>query len=446
MFLSYLQLGNFIILILTTTVLTSKLERNYNVTRKDLEFFDINHFNNQSKHYKMTEKGEICQKEEKKLHENNGMELKDFSKREREKERESFFQTTIEGLAAIRGRTRDLEGILPVGPLIKKNTQSEKISENIGLEKSFSEEEIVRPRLQKTELNSPKLYYGTLDISTLKSQYNQTLKTFRSTLIDANIKKEKYSISIIQRKKRDKFVEPREEDMIQAANFGIEAMNELYYIKEPKLYSLGIFLGPNNPAHFVASFNELTEEAKYLSRFGFAALQGSILFVNKFPELSRNIPFAQSTGNSSLRQQCPKRGIPQCTPASLRYRTADGSCNNAQNPWWGSAMSTMQRILPPLYQDGIQSVRRSLNEELLPSSREVSNLIHEDRDISLASISHMLMQWGQFIDHDISASIPSRGFNGTIPQCCLERGKGFQLPQFMRIELVSVVPLTEGRR
>ncbi|XP_043470992.1 peroxidasin-like protein isoform X5 [Leptopilina heterotoma] len=338
MFLSYLQLGNFIILILTTTVLTSKLERNYNVTRKDLEFFDINHFNNQSKHYKMTEKGEICQKEEKKLHENNG------------------------------------------------------------LEKSFSEEEIVRPR---------------------------------STLIDANIKKEKYSISIIQRKKRDKFVEPREEDMIQAANFGIEAMNELYYIKEPKLYSLGIFLGPNNPAHFVASFNELTEEAKYLSRFGFAALQGSILFVNKFPELSRNIPFAQSTGNSSLRQQCPKRGIPQCTPASLRYRTADGSCNNAQNPWWGSAMSTMQRILPPLYQDGIQSVRRSLNEELLPSSREVSNLIHEDRDISLASISHMLMQWGQFIDHDISASIPSRGFNGTIPQCCLERGKGFQLPQFM---------------
>ncbi|XP_043470989.1 peroxidasin-like protein isoform X3 [Leptopilina heterotoma] len=398
MFLSYLQLGNFIILILTTTVLTSKLERNYNVTRKDLEFFDINHFNNQSKHYKMTEKGEICQKEEKKLHENNGMELKDFSKREREKERESFFQTTIEGLAAIRGRTRDLEGILPVGPLIKKNTQSEKISENIGLEKSFSEEEIVRPR---------------------------------STLIDANIKKEKYSISIIQRKKRDKFVEPREEDMIQAANFGIEAMNELYYIKEPKLYSLGIFLGPNNPAHFVASFNELTEEAKYLSRFGFAALQGSILFVNKFPELSRNIPFAQSTGNSSLRQQCPKRGIPQCTPASLRYRTADGSCNNAQNPWWGSAMSTMQRILPPLYQDGIQSVRRSLNEELLPSSREVSNLIHEDRDISLASISHMLMQWGQFIDHDISASIPSRGFNGTIPQCCLERGKGFQLPQFM---------------
>lgn len=72
----------------------------------------------------------------------------------------------------------------------------------------------------------------------------------------------------------------------------------------------------------------------------------SICLINnyfRFPEISRNIPFAQSTGNSSLRQQCPKRGIPHCTPASLRYRTADGSCNNVQNPWWGSAMSTMQR-------------------------------------------------------------------------------------------------------
>lgn len=60
------------------------------------------------------------------------------------------------------------------------------------------------------------------------------------------------------------------------------------------------------------------------------------------------------------------------------------------------------RFLPPLYQDGIQSIRRSVNGDLLPSAREVSNLIHEDRDIPLASISHMLMQWGQFVDHDIS--------------------------------------------
>lgn len=30
-----------------------------------------------------------------------------------------------------------------------------------------------------------------------------------------------------------------------------------------------------------------------------------------------------------------------------------------------------------------------------------------------------------------AATVPSRGFNGTIPQCCLDHGTGFQPPEFM---------------
>lgn len=34
-------------------------------------------------------------------------------------------------------------------------------------------------------------------------------------------------------------VEPKDEDLIEAADFGLDAMNELYAVKEPRLYSMG---------------------------------------------------------------------------------------------------------------------------------------------------------------------------------------------------------------
>lgn len=58
--------------------------------------------------------------------------------------------------------------------------------------------------------------------------------------------------------------------------------------------------------------------------------------------------------------------------------------------------------MPAVYNDGIQSVRRSVSGRFLPSAREVSDVVHEDRDVPLASVTHMLMQWGQFVDHDIT--------------------------------------------
>lgn len=60
------------------------------------------------------------------------------------------------------------------------------------------------------------------------------------------------------------------------------------------------------------------------------------------------------------------------------------------------------RFLPPAYNDGIQSVRKSVTGRHLPSAREITDLIHEDKDAPLSSVTHMLMQWGQFVDHDIT--------------------------------------------
>jgi hypothetical protein len=33
--------------------------------------------------------------------------------------------------------------------------------------------------------------------------------------------------------------QPKQEDFLEAADFGLRAMNDLYLVKEPKLYSMG---------------------------------------------------------------------------------------------------------------------------------------------------------------------------------------------------------------
>ncbi|XP_012230188.2 uncharacterized protein [Linepithema humile] len=234
--------------------------------------------------------------------------------------------------------------------------------------------------------------------------------------------------------------ESREDYLMEAASFGLQAMHNLYYIQEPKLYSMGLYLGSDNPARYVAAFNDQSEEARDLARFGYAALQSTTMFLKRFPDAPLELSLSRSkfTRRTLLEQQCPRRDPPRCPPASLRYRTSDGSCNNLQNLWWGSAMSAMQRFLPPEYHDGVQSIRKTKNERPLPSAREITNEIHEEKDVPLASITHMLMQWGQFVDHDLAATGQSRGFNGTVPQCCLRGGVGFQSPELMHPECLPI--------
>lgn len=69
--------------------------------------------------------------------------------------------------------------------------------------------------------------------------------------------------------------------------------------------------------------------------------------------------FPLSVQSRLLQAECPLTGLPQCTPASKRYRTADGSCNNEEKPWKGSSMKPMQRFILPIYDDGIKKIKRS---------------------------------------------------------------------------------------
>ncbi|KAJ8730372.1 hypothetical protein PYW07_017410 [Mythimna separata] len=146
---------------------------------------------------------------------------------------------------------------------------------------------------------------------------------------------------------------------------------------------------------------------------------------------------------SPLMKSCPLRGAPKCPPASKRYRTHDGTCNNFNRPRWGATMTPVQRFLSPSYSDGIQAARRSVFGSKLPSAREISSTIHEDRNAETLGVTHLLMQWGQFLDHDVTSSSQSRGFNGSVPRCCKDGGKDFVPKEFMHPECFPI-PVPES--
>ncbi|XP_065182939.1 peroxidasin-like [Sycon ciliatum] len=107
-----------------------------------------------------------------------------------------------------------------------------------------------------------------------------------------------------------------------------------------------------------------------------------------------------------------------------KYRTLDGSCNNRAHPEWGGAHTPLNTVVDPVFADQYSlprgseqhpvlsnSIRRqqpahsqsTAQAPPLPNPREVST-----RMLSALTITHDLdytqffMQWGQFLDHDIS--------------------------------------------
>ncbi|XP_072291924.1 thyroid peroxidase [Eucyclogobius newberryi] len=94
---------------------------------------------------------------------------------------------------------------------------------------------------------------------------------------------------------------------------------------------------------------------------------------------------------------------------SERYRSITGDCNNRKYPRWGAANVPYSRWLPPEYEDVWGAPRgwdpdHSYHNNSLPPVRLVSQevLSTQNNNISLDStLSHLLVEWGQWIDHDV---------------------------------------------
>ncbi|XP_045133366.1 peroxidasin-like isoform X1 [Portunus trituberculatus] len=96
-----------------------------------------------------------------------------------------------------------------------------------------------------------------------------------------------------------------------------------------------------------------------------------------------------------------------------KYRSIDGTCNNFHNPLWGSSLTGFRRVLPPVYENGFNtpvgwSKTKRYHGFFKPSARLVSSRIISTEEVSPDHhCTHMLMQWGQFVDHDIDHALPS---------------------------------------
>ncbi|KAL0279639.1 UNVERIFIED_CONTAM: hypothetical protein PYX00_001148 [Menopon gallinae] len=113
---------------------------------------------------------------------------------------------------------------------------------------------------------------------------------------------------------------------------------------------------------------------------------------------------------------CLRESAVECAPSP--HRSFDGSCNNLRHPKsWGVALRPFRRILFPDYTDGISAPKNS-RKGRIPSAREVSLKIHRPLYVKDMDFTVMLAVWGQFVDHDMTATALSQGRNGEVISCC----------------------------
>ncbi|XP_022181950.1 peroxidase-like isoform X2 [Myzus persicae] len=107
-----------------------------------------------------------------------------------------------------------------------------------------------------------------------------------------------------------------------------------------------------------------------------------------------------------------------CIGKNLMYRSADGSCNNLKRSSLGKSTTAYKRLLPPVYLDGVNTVRT----KGLPIPRDISiapstNLRFTDPLKTIA-----MAYWTVFIGHDLShTAMSNMRKSKKVVNCCFER-------------------------
>ncbi|XP_041968239.1 peroxidase-like [Aricia agestis] len=147
-------------------------------------------------------------------------------------------------------------------------------------------------------------------------------------------------------------------------------------------------------------FSSLLNSGKY----GNTSVQGAS---NAEPSIPNPVPILNANLTSNL---CGPQVV--CC-VKTRYRSLNGSCNNLENPGWGTPNSTYLRLLPPSYADGLYKIQTDL-----PNARELSAALFPDKKTNDDQLNLNAMQWGQIITHDMSLFADVSDQIKTPPVCC----------------------------
>ncbi|XP_076323088.1 salivary peroxidase/catechol oxidase-like isoform X2 [Tachypleus tridentatus] len=208
-------------------------------------------------------------------------------------------------------------------------------------------------------------------------------------------------------------------DLNIAGRAGQAALTELQNLEE-ELKRLGLVAERGTSVFMHQAFFGTKDITQKIGRDGFVGLRASQQLAKKF-QLDVNqgndglSGFSlQSTVVNSI---CPV--IPPCP--STKYRAIDGSCNNLQNPTWGKSFTAFIRLLRPEYADGLNEPRIASDGSPLPSPRDVSVAGSPDMNVPHRRFTLLIMQFAQFLDHDLTLVGLTKASDGSGIVCCKEQ-------------------------
>lgn len=204
--------------------------------------------------------------------------------------------------------------------------------------------------------------------------------------------------------------QPTDEEVQAALDAGKRALGDKEVLEE-------IILAPvlNSPSYRHQRAVSTTEHARITSKRGYVEDHATRYLAKKFNyqrSYDKRHDIGQGPSSNLDRSKTSVCGEP------TKYRTYNGSCNNRNNPHWGQAYIPFRRALNADYCDGISSPRCATDGSQLASAREISITVHRPSYYTDPHFTVMLAVWGQFLDHDITATASNQGQDGEPLECC----------------------------
>uniref|UniRef100_A0A667I439 Peroxidasin like n=1 Tax=Lynx canadensis TaxID=61383 RepID=A0A667I439_LYNCA len=218
-------------------------------------------------------------------------------------------------------------------------------------------------------------------------------------------------IAIQARQAGDDFVESSILDAVQRVDSAINSTRRHLFSQKPRTPAdlLAQFRYPHDPFTVeTARAGEIFEYTLLLTqehvKQGLTAhLEGREFRYNDLVSPRYLSLLANLSGCTAHRQ------VPDCSDLCFhqKYRAADGTCNNLQHPAWGASRTAFERILKPAYENGFNLPRGAGRRPLPPPSLVSTELAATATVTPDDRYTHMLMQWGQFLDHDLGHTVPA---------------------------------------
>ncbi|XP_076309330.1 salivary peroxidase/catechol oxidase-like isoform X2 [Tachypleus tridentatus] len=207
-------------------------------------------------------------------------------------------------------------------------------------------------------------------------------------------------------------------DLDDAGKAGQEALVVLQSL-ELELKQLGLVVERGTATSFHQAFFGRKNITQQLGNNGFVGLRASETLAKRLDQNVQQI--TDSLSSLSLKGTVANSVCPIEPPCpSTKYRTIDGSCNNLRNPTWGKSFTAFNRILRPDYADGLTLPRIASDGGPLPSARDVSVKATPDANKPHRAFTLLIMQFAQFLDHDLTLVGLTKANDGSGILCCKE--------------------------